>query len=71
LSRYSYFFSYTAGLASGLGVAHGNYATTLDHPIRSYEDLAPVVAAIKAKNPGNGEVVIASWQRFEEEPSDD
>ncbi len=61
-----YFFSYQTGLAVGRGIGFGNYSTELAKPIRSYEDLEWVAEAIRVKNPGNTNVVILSWQRYED-----
>lgn len=61
---YSYFFAYTTALAVG-GTGYGNYATTLSHPVRNYADIEFIASCIRAKNPGNTDVVITSWQRFE------
>ena len=61
-----YFFAYQCALAKG-GIGFGNYATTLDEPIRNYGDLERVAEQIRIKNPGNTTVVILSWQRFEEQ----
>jgi hypothetical protein len=62
---YRYHFAYNCGVVGG-GIGFGNYAATLDQPIRGREDLNRIVEAIRANNPGNTTVVILSWQRFED-----
>ncbi len=65
--KYRYLFAYNTKLANGAGMGWGNYATELDHPIRDYADIQFIADCIRANNPGNTDVVIMSWQRFEDE----
>lgn len=61
--KHHYFVSYSAGLSNGF--AFGNTDVTLDHPIRTYDDVNKIAAAIQARYPENHSVTVLNWLRYE------
>lgn len=65
-----YFFSYTANARDGSGFVHGNATFTLDRPVYSIEDVRHVQGQI-AEAFNIKDVVVSSWQRYEQAPCAD
>ena len=62
---HKYFISYSVLSLDG-SLGFGNCCMNLEKPVRSHSDTQMIQDDIKARDNKIGDLVILSWQRFEE-----